>query len=129
MVDEVTEIKLNGGTVLTGGTMAGSVKLPGEIIYNPLVLSGIAQVTSISTTGVSTSVAESKPDFTEEQLKSLIRIRKAIEVTDGDTLGRVNMGDKVIWTARGSWSQPHSVTIGDLINALAFIESKLGVKI
>ena len=62
----------------------------------------------------------------EEQQKSLERIKKAIAITSSDTLSSVHMKERVIWIASGSWLGRQTVTIGDLMNLVAFIEKKKG---
>lgn len=49
-----------------------------------------------------------------ELLQALKPLVDAIRVNDSDTLARLMSDEKVIWTATGSWSQPVSISLGDL---------------
>jgi hypothetical protein len=62
-------------------------------------------------------------NFTEKQQKSLERVKRALDITSGDTLSRINMENKVIWTASGSWNGSQKITIGDVVNLVNLIES------
>ena len=58
----------------------------------------------------------------EEKMKSLERIKKAIEIMKSDTLSRIHGEERVIWTATSSHQGSQTVTVGDLINLVSLAD-------
>ncbi len=62
---------------------------------------------------------------TEELKAALKPFADFVKVNDHDTLSSLRGDDEVISTAKGSWSRPASITLGD-IRRLAAAYEKLG---
>lgn len=45
---------------------------------------------------------------------ALLKLARAVEINDGDTLSRLSPDSKVIWSASGSWTGCVQITLGDL---------------
>ena len=62
-----------------------------------------------------------------ELLAALDSILAAVSTNEGDSMGRLNSDDKVIWTVSSSWAADVRVTLGDLRKiALAAAQAKGG---